>query len=292
MKPLIWKARESWYPLITAWLNERMPQGAIHRLETRGELEYFWDDPEWLSVFADALDCGVEALTAEMAEQMAPLTLRAYHGCRVEDAGIYASDGLKLNDPADMDAFVRRIVGEEDTLAWMRPQLEQRLASFDHRERDRARLYVCLDDRALIDSACHYLIYGSEWVMAFLGFEGHEVLRSRGVPTVLEIDLPLAQVSSRQRRDLASDFLQEWTHTTVNKTGTVPLRDFTFCLRAPIAPQHIVGHRHPDDLVDVHHHYIRRRSPSTHCPSCLETTPATPNSQGFCERDAEAPEHE
>lgn len=265
---IVWKEPATWFQSLALWLEPRMVIDGRSRLAALGEQNLCWDDSEWLDVLDEVLLQDHEALVEPLAEALADVSVRAYHGCRVPDAGAYARDGLKLNQPAAMHAQVRQIVAEADDLAGLRPSLERRLAEFACDDRDTAWLHVGLDDRVQLDHAGHYMLYGSEWLMAFLGEAGHATLRGLGVATMLEIDLPLDWTSSGTRGELAQALLQQWTRVAVNAPDWSPQIDFTFSLRHDLPAHCIVGHYHPEVLVDNHHGFIRRRQLATTCPAC------------------------
>lgn len=234
-----------------------------------GEQDLCWDDSDWLhKVLAPELNCDLIILLDQLADAFDPISLRTYHGCRVEDAGVFHREGLRINDPEMLAEQVRRVVAEDDYLAWMRPDLEEKIAQWDARDRDTGRLYVCLDDRPQLDYIGHYALYGSEWVSAFLGHAGRRALLLRGVPTILEIDIPMSWVRPSTRSELAAKLLQEWTRQTVNKPTWIPSLDFSIILHHDIPPEHIAAHYHPAVLKCPFSQKQAIRSPSVECPSC------------------------
>lgn len=194
--------------------------------------------------------------------------MRVFHACRVADAGVYFREGIRKNDPDVLAARLSALLDEESGLAYHRPKVAELLSDQELYDRDRGRVYVTADDKSLIESAGHYLIYGSEWLMCMLGHAGHEALRRRGVPTMLQLDLPLSAATVRERSQLAETLLQEWVRIKVNRPDWVPELDFTFCLRGDVPPEWLVGHYHPETVVDVHHSYIPRRTANPYCAHC------------------------
>lgn len=263
-----WQQPKSWASAVSGWLRPFLNERGIRPLQQMGEQDICWDDPDWLNKTQRVLRFEVEYVVKNLADALSFATARTYHGCRTVDAGCYHRGGIRRNDPAVLADEVRRIVREEDRLARLRPVIEQRLHDFDHAERDTGRLYLVMDDRGLTNSAGHYLLYGSEWIQSVLGFEAHEALRQRGVPTVLAVDLPLSMVTSHEREQLAETLLQEWTRIKVNKPDWVPELDFTFCLREDIPGAMIVGHFHPNVICDPFYQNIKRRVGQQNCPNC------------------------
>ena len=187
-----------------------------------GELDICWDDFDWLKKTQGILQFEVECVVELLADALSFAAAQTYHGCRTADARSYHRDGIRRNDPAVLADEVRRIMREEDRLAHLRPVIEQRLRDFDGWDRDTGRLYLAMDDRSLTNCAGQYLIYGSEWILCVLGFEAHETLRRRGIPTILAVSLPLSMVTSHEREQLAETMLQEWTRIKVNRPDWVP----------------------------------------------------------------------
>lgn len=266
-RTFVWKERATWFPHVEAWLKPLLYKGRQRKFLAEGPRDNPQDDPDWLDFLSSISRVDAEDLTGFLADDLMDVTLRTYHGCRVEDAGVFHREGIRINDPATLSTEARRIVMEDERLAWMRPKIDKMIAEFDSRERDTGRVYICADDRPQLDDCGHYCLYGSEWIQVILGWSAHEVLRSRGVPTMVELNLPLHMVSDGQRTEFARRLLQEWIHASTNKTDWTPDLDFTFVLRRDIPPSWVVGHQHPGSLYDVFHR-VRRGTVDTSCPYC------------------------
>lgn len=267
--PLIWKELYTWYQPLTDWLAFDLRAGGAERLRSLGEQDICWDDCDWLDlVLKPEASDDIETIIQSLGDELDRVLLRTYHGCRLDDAGVFHREGLLVNDPTKLENEVRRIVAEEEALAWMRPSLEDRIAAYDFRERDTGKLYLCLDDRPQLDHIGHYALYGSEWISAFLPASGRHVMRSRGVPTIVECDIPLSWTTPRTRDALARAFLQEWTRQTVNSPNWLPARDFSIILHHRVPPEHIVGHYHPAVLKCPFEGRREHVSAAIKCPSC------------------------
>nr|WMC98893.1 hypothetical protein RAR13_09425 [Aminobacter aminovorans] len=265
-----WRKPKSWISPLSRWLRPFLNECGIRHLQRMGEQDICWDDHEWLKTAQDVLRFEVEYVIERLSDALSFGTALTYHGCRTDDAGIYHRAGIRRNDPAALADEVRRIVREEERLAYLRPVIEQRLQDFDYKDRDTGRLYLAMDYQGLTDGAGHYLLYGSEWVQCVLGFEAHETLRRRGVPTILTVDMPLSMATSHERQLLAEVLLQEWTRVKVNRPDWVPELDFTFCLRMDVEGTMIVNHFHPEVICDPFYQNIRRRVSQQTCPNCAD----------------------
>jgi hypothetical protein len=264
-----WKDRSTWFDALGGWIEPYFRKGAFTRLSSLKEKDLCWDDSDWLDVvLAPKLRIEIDTAVDLLADELDRAILRAFHGCRVADAGVFHREGIRLNDPTVLEAEVRRIVAEEDDLAWRRPTIGREVAEWDARERDTGRLYVCADDQPQLDRIGHYMLYGSEWITALLGFSAHHTLRRRGVPTMIELDLPFNLATPNTRREFARKLLQEWVRVLVNAPTFVPKLDFTVILRADLPPEMIVGHYHPTALKCPFNRFATFETKQPVCPSC------------------------
>ncbi len=274
---LIWKRPETWMAPLTAWLGPRLRPGGYEALGPGSERDLCWDDGEWLDVLDTALACDLEDVVADLADVLGRASLRTYHGTRTADAGAFFREGLKVHDREAMTQRVHDLVASHESLAALRgDRLSKAIAEIDNTTDD-GRLYVVADDTCLLDHAAHYLINGSEWIMAVLGDEGRRFLRAHGTPTLLEIDLPLRMAHPGTLHAFAQALLQEWTRMTCNRPDWSAPIDFTFCLQVDIPASCIVGHTHPTDLRDPHARGATYRSNATTCALCaISSEPLDP----------------
>jgi hypothetical protein len=268
-KLIIWKDRSTWMPPMAEWLEPYLVDGALDELKVHGELDLCWDDPDWLGFLQEFLDGDVDIVAEELGAELRTASVRMFHGCRVLDAGDYHREGLLRNNPKKLEAHLRRMVETEDDFAIFRPHIDKFIDDAkDIRGRDKGRLFLGLDDQALVDDCGHYALYGSEWIMCVLGFAGHSSLRKRGTPTILEVDFPGKWMSQNTRTELARKLLQEFTHVTVNDRPWIPSIDFSVVSRRDVPAELVVGHSHPAEIKDYHHGGVTRLSTSTTCPHC------------------------
>lgn len=264
-----WKDPSTWVPAVSRWARPYLNDRGIGHLNALGCRKLHWDDPDWRTRIAQqAFRIDVEEAATRLGSALEPALVETYHGCLTADAGTYLRLGLPRNDPDRLEEEVRRMVREEDAFARFRPEIEQRIARNPYRNGDAGRLYAALDDRALVEKAGHYLIYGSEWVVGVLG--ACEELRGRGTPTLVKVRLPLSAASEYDRRELAEALLQEWTRIKVNRPVDVPVTVFTFMLRADVPPAWVTGHRHPELVRDPLVNFAVRHYPDAFCRECRQ----------------------
>lgn len=265
-----WKSPGSWVPAMTNWLRPEMVEGALAQVRVNRRTDLYDDDSEWLNVAGQVLcgDLEYDVLPA-LAEALIEASVRCYHGCRCEDAGLYHRCGIRLNDPDDLTAQLRDLVHRLPGLDFLKSTIEERIRTFDATQRDAGKLYVVLDDRGMVTGGSgHYLLYGSEWMQCILGFEAHSALLEWGSPTIIEVDLPLRLVSEHQRIELARALLQEWARQKAARPSRVWHIDFSFMLRAAIPAEMVIGHYHPEKVVDPFSTMRTRVTARMFCPTC------------------------
>lgn len=254
-------------PLLGSWLSPRFHKDGMRRLRPGIYRDICWDDSEWSDILSRSLCGDFDSYTEELADCLEHVIMRTFHGCRTDDAGIYFREGLRLHDRREMTAKLRTIIEGNTELHWMRDRVDEAVREVDN-TLDEGRLYVVADDDVLLKHAAHYLIYGSEWITAVLGSPGHRVLKTMGVPTLLEIDLPLSMSSFQTRKELAVKMLNEWTRFACNAPDWSAPIDFSFCLRAHVSASCIAGHSHPAELYDPLNGGTLYRPLKTACTYC------------------------
>jgi hypothetical protein len=125
-----------------------------------------------------------------------------------------------------------------------------------------------LSDEALLRDSAHYLIHGSEWIMSLFDERGRRILKRLGAPTFIEIDLPATMTHGNDRDQLARVMLMEWTRLACNGHEWSAPVDFSFFLVQDVPPACVVGHSHPEKMIDPHDGMREYRSPITSCKFC------------------------
>lgn len=267
---IIWKDVSTWEPPLTRLMGRYLKRGGLGRLERMGEQDLCYDDRTWVELLQDQLDIGTDLLTDRLARFMAPHTVRMYHACRTDDAGRYIREGIKLRSKADLVAQIEGLVDQHPTLHGLKDNLAHHIHIVDSVAREEGTVFLTLDDRFMIEECGGYLIYGSEFIRGVLGRAGHPILRTIGTPTIIEVDLPLAEVSISLRRALAAKMAAEWIRIKVNRPDWTPRLDFTVALKTPVVPAWVVGHYHPTRIIDPLYGDIFRKTASPTCRHCRQ----------------------
>lgn len=264
-----WKEANSWVPCLTAWLEPHFRKDGMRRLKPGKFRDLYGDDSEWLEILAKCLKHDIDYHVERLSGALYRATLKTYHGCRTEDVGSYFRHGLRVHNRDELTDHLKSLISKHDELRHVKPTLDEEIAKVE-KSFDEGRLFVVIDDTVLLDRAAHYLIYGSEWISAVLGHNNRKVLLKSGIPTLLEIDLPLKRANSAQLRRLAERMLTEWTMRACNYPDWHTPVDFSFILQFDLPPTWIVGHTHPKELKDPLEYGHVYRTPRATCAYCDE----------------------
>ena len=216
------------------------------------------DDLTWL----DEIIWKVKAIDINSKEMLSDRLLqrykaiRAVHGTRTADIRSFYTDGLL--------PLVPEMVHERASLIFLQgnfPELTEKdlenaivQVGSDLRE---GRVYFEANEAMLLEHCCHYMAYGSEYLLALAAHLGRsrdyrQTLKKFGEPTVFVCDIPLSMMSSYTLDELSGVALSMIFENLLEGDRYEPdlLRGFGFCIRQPLAPMHIVGHYHPEIIND------------------------------------------
>lgn len=168
--------------------------------------------------------------------------VRAYHGCRPLTIDSYLLEGLKLaNHTERTRQAVEFFTSARQDLT--RAAVEK--AADQQSGIDNQRVYACWDDRALLQYCGHYIIRGSEFLQGIAArLHCRDLLEQVGVPTIIDIDVPMSFISDGDLQGLACEMSQS------GRARNVPISDGAFTLRRPLPPSTIVRHRTVTDVID------------------------------------------
>lgn len=266
---IVWKESATWQPALTAWLQPEFRADGMKRLKPGIFRDLCWDDTDWLEVLGRCIKRPIESVTDDLADALLSGVIRTYHGYRTEDAGTYFREGLLVHRKETLKARALAIIDAHPELHYMHSQIDNIIENID-RPVDDGRCYVVVSDRGLLDQAAHYLIHGSEWIMALFDEYDRRFLRGIGAPTLLDIDLPFTATQSSDRSGFAEDMLMEWTRLTCNGEEWIAPINITFTLSQNVPAACIVGHSHPAALRNPHDYERLYRSPVTTCKHCAQ----------------------
>jgi len=261
---LDWRNRAEWLDATSKYAGHVLTP-ALRRTLAKTRPKCWSDDMSWLSDWEDLIPefifCFAEHYTH----------LKAFHGCRPVALSSYYDQGLRGQDSGQLIPVFREIFADVPA-----SDLDAAIASLgDRSTRERGAIWLASDDREMIEEYGHYVIQGSEFLMALAATLGVSKngedyrfrLRDRGVPTVLEIDLPVGTVHEDEIGDVAKLVLSVWGQAvTKQHAGSSPSP--CYVVRRTIGAECIVGHVHPERIQDPHRGNIRYVNTQRTCDVC------------------------
>jgi hypothetical protein len=116
-----------------------------------------------------------------------------------------------------------------------------------------------LDGEHLVHQAGHYLIYGSETIMAIaatlmrMGYRNAQrALSESGRPMLIRCDLPMTLLGFDSRRELASALYEMYRRNRARLPRRVGSVDHTVVLYHDVPPEALHSHSEPTSIVDWH----------------------------------------
>lgn len=200
--------------------------------------------------------------SAGAREQLVELILsnysavRAYHGCRPESVDTYYAHGLRTLSPAWAISLARERFSVQSHPELSTAEVDEAIASigFDTIE---GRVYFCFDDRELLSSCGHYIIYGSEFICGVAaqlrgrtGRDYQSSLKRFGIPTILKCDIPITMLACDTLLEIADELISGLTFLNSGPADAFPQSLLAFSVKAAVPARAIVGHWHPKRIRD------------------------------------------
>lgn len=244
----VWGDEQSWLADVPQYAGSLLTPKLSARLK-RSRAKCWSDDMEWLGD-----DYAVEDFQALFAEHYGGV--RGFHGCRPISIGSYLDKGMLGQSQASiLDSF--RQLFSDIPAERLNKAIE---ALSDRGSSERGKIYFCATAETLIEECGHYLIQGSEYLMALAaalcsrlgdGEDYRMRLRKAGVPTIFEVDIPLDYLPPLQREALCRTVLSVWGQYASGVHLGADLQP-CYIVHRDIEPQHIRDHRHPTVIRDPH----------------------------------------
>jgi hypothetical protein len=170
--------------------------------------------------------------------------VRAFHACCPVDVWEYFLRGLRPPSRQTVVSKARALfLGKGNptvTEDHLREALEEVLYS-----RTDGRVYVGIDDRELVESCGHYLMFGSEAVAGVaadltrcLGWNVQTLLAELGTPTVVVVDVPCSRISATTLEELSNVILSELEEEAVPEGSVI---DFTIVVEHGLPKSSVVS---------------------------------------------------
>lgn len=274
----IWSHTDKWPGIIIAWFEEFVSSEMLDRAKEDPQ-QYFYEEKCHVSQQSiTAIDSDVDSsVRAKLSRKFreAYSRIRLFHACRPSDVGIYLRNGL-----IPLAAETANEIARDLFLTGAFPLVTETMLveaitelSVEHRG---GRLYLSLDDVALINYGGHYLIYGSEYLSALAatlsrrtGENCFSVLKNIGIPTIFVCDVPLSYLTESDTQSLLQELISQVTLKPEIKKGQVYCLDYTFEFFTPLPATVITSHYHPAEIPDRINNSGLIVSSQVSCPFCI-----------------------
>ncbi len=249
MSILDWRETEDWKNAVQTYAREFLHEGLITDLRESGVTNCWSDDMSWLpnSTIVESIE---EAFCCYYSE------VKCFHGARPSNVASYFESGLLGQNQDYLEEEFCRIFSdvEERHLRQAVLELESRGLS------EKGKVYLVCDDRDLVEECGHYLIQGSEYIMALAATlarrssasEDYRLrLRKIGIPTIFEVNLPVSMIPALQLNELIRCIIASWCSGQLASEDEYDY-EMNFAIHNDIGAKHIVGHYHPNRIRDPH----------------------------------------
>ncbi len=261
----IWKDFSEWKPdlegmfpnLLTQKLKDKARQSTTDIKDD--------EDIDVLDILSDySIESLVDLITTEKINEFRPLYshIRVYHACRTTNVQSYKENGILFLSKKEQIERFRSIFLSGDYPELTEEMLKKSIHEIDsiYKEPEN-EIFLGLDDKWILDVTGHYLIYGSEYLLALVAQlpikntkPYRSVLRTIGKPTFIEINLPNTHeyVRDSSLRQLIYEMIRNWVYNIAHSKTECGWLDFTFSIYKPLPPEHICDHYHPTKIPDPH----------------------------------------
>jgi hypothetical protein len=249
MNVLDWRAKRDWLSAINDYAPDILGENLLQKIRSSNITGCWSDNMSWLP------DPGIVDLV-ESRFRSHYSHVKGFHGCRPSSVRNYYEKGLVGQNKLSIEnQFNEVFKGVSSDL------LEQAISQ--HNERggsEKGKIYFVCSDTALIESCGHYLIQGSEYMMAMAASlcrldnrvrDYRLRLRKFGIPTIFEVNIPLNIVPDIQIRDLVRTIVASWGDINLFPDDAYN-HEVSFVLHVDVDPEHIVRHTHPEKIHDPH----------------------------------------
>jgi len=269
-----WSDSEEWENTLFALMRDCIGDQVIECLRQNPPKYVVSDDSTWLDKAIG--DCGFvlpktsfRLLSDRFLNHYTKI--RAFHACRPKSIDEYYKYGIVPLDPAELHAKARKLFIKSKSHEISQSKIEAAIKDIGTETRE-GNVHFGLDDKFLIKHCSHYLIHGSEYLMAIAIHLGHEVgrdltrvLRNIGFPTIFVCDIPISKVSYWEILELSGTLLSDLFESILSGDPIPSSLDFTITLNDIVGPECIVSHYHPKEIPNPHSRYeIYRWENRTH----------------------------
>lgn len=208
-------------------------------------------------LFGGETECGkrIDEFAADFFGRVT--SIRAFHCTRVETPASFNENGILAKDLNELLAELFALLKVHvPSVSYSDIEAASKKA-FPNESSRSSTVYLGIDDRFLIDCCGQYLLYGSESILAVvrqlkeaMGQDLAYLLKIRGDPTVLEVDIPIDILDASMRSKLAQEILFTYAYNSFHKKNEARHLGFSIMLQDGVPPEWVAGSYHPINIRD------------------------------------------
>lgn len=244
-----------------------------------GSLE--WIRP-YLGVSTNTLTVNQLSNTITVALREVWTHIRAFHGCSVANVASHYTLGIRPLNLEKTNEWARRYflnichrLSNESIIHAI-----ERVGR-DYNTNDDERVFFALDCSHLLQHCAHYLIYGSEYLLALAAdlrpedrkgeaCDFRRNLKGRGIPTVFVCNVPLHRMEPSALVELGQVLLAETFRGLIDPNHTPLSRRFGFPISGTLESEYVVTHFNPNHQLDPLEPFLHAIPYSRSCLSCQQ----------------------
>jgi hypothetical protein len=271
----VWSHMSKWKQKILQILGDLTDSEVINILKSEPPDSFYQDDSQWIdSAINRAYQKECSGSTFDVLAERLPQYyshIRVFHACRPINVESYYRQGFIPMNPIHMQSVAKKYFLQDGIRKTNEEAFEMAISKIGTGLRAN-HIYFGLDDRFLLESCGHYLIYGSEYLLAIAVrlAEGKRILQNMGIPTMLACDLPFSMIESWAVREFAGALLSTLFRNYANSGKKTPTIDFAFWIKQVLPPECIHSHYHPERIPDPRNLMHEYQSPVLSCPFCAK----------------------
>lgn len=263
-KVLDWRNRRSWLRDIHSYASTVLTPELVGALE-RDRPECWSDVMDWLPNYDEVVPAFCEQMCSFYTH------FKAFHGCRPKSLSSYYEHGLRGQSAEPILQTFRTLFADVPEA-----NIEQAIEEMKHRESsEKGKIWLSGDDRLMLQQFGHYVINGSEYLLALAAnlsrgdySEDYRLrLRTIGIPTILEVDIPIDMIPPTQKKEVAQMILSAWGQLRTRRPLGM-ISSTCYVVHSDIPVECIKAHYHPPKIIDPHQYktYINDTLRCDYCP--------------------------
>jgi hypothetical protein len=257
----VWEDYKRWRRTILSLLSDLIDREVMEWVRANPPRCFGDDNLSWID---DAISAAKRVARPDIGSTLASRLkerygfVRAFHGCRPEINASYTEHGLLPCNPAQLAQTALRLFSNRDRVQSAIDDLSKPDGQDSYQDYNRGKVFFCLEMEHLVEDCGHYMLYGSEYLLAVANRVGEpEVLRRRGRATVIECDVPIPDIPMEDVRGLAGEILREIFERFCDRSYKPETLGFAFHISVRLAPENIVGFHFPTKILNPHNFPMR-----------------------------------